>query len=258
MNKLSYVVEESVTLRQWLRHRFPHIKYGSLQQSLRKGDIRINGFKSTPQASLKPGDEIQIWDKLTLDRPVDPVKYEVQVKVIEKNPDFWVIDKPYGIATQGGTKIKVCMVDVMSSMMGRKAYIVHRLDRYTTGLMVFATNSYAARDLSESIAFGWHKVYLAKIEGVPKVLNGRMESPVDSKEAVSEFKVLETNSSSALIAVKTITGRMHQIRQHCATHLYPLEGDLKYGSKIKTKMYLRCVELGFSFRGKAFEYKICG
>jgi 23S rRNA-/tRNA-specific pseudouridylate synthase len=247
------ISKESVTLRQFIKHHFPHIRYTTLQQGIRKGGIRVNNMKLSPQAIVNPGDKVKVVDGLAESGPIKPHAGHIErVKVIDSNPDFIVVDKPFGIPTQGGTNVRLCMVDIIESMIGKKAYIVHRLDRYTTGLMVFATHSYAARDLSESIST-WRKVYHALLENNLQQHEGQIESEVDGKRAVSDFRRIKDN----LVEFTLLTGRKHQIRQHAAYELRnPVKGDVRYGSNTKTPMYLRCVKLDLTFRGKRYQYQI--
>jgi 23S rRNA pseudouridine955/2504/2580 synthase len=258
--RINYKVDmDNVTIRQWIRHKFPEITYERLQQSIRKGDIRVNGEKFPPQHILKTGDELGIWNKLTQQQEtntkVSP-KYWQNIILVDRTPDFWVLDKPYGIPTQRGGNIQISLVEIMESWMETRAFIVHRLDRCTTGLIVIATNSYAARDLGFALKErAWHKTYRATVEGIV-TKPGKIESPVDGKEAITKYKPVQTKDGLTTLELEPITGRKHQIRQHCANFLYPIVGDDRYGSTSKQKMQLRCTGLKFIFRNKPFEYKI--
>jgi 23S rRNA pseudouridine955/2504/2580 synthase len=259
--KIDYTVkDENVTLRQWVKHYFPHITYDYLQQSIRKGDVRINKQKLSPQTILNLGDVVSIWDMMVVNNDTKPEiseKHWENIPIVTKNENFWIIDKPYGVATQGGTKIRVSMVDILESWMERKPYVVHRLDRYTTGLLVVATNSYVARELSDSLQDRlWSKTYIAKIEGKINKTYGTIDDDVFGKRAITQYRLISSDESGSIVELNPITGRMHQLRQHCSKHLSPIIGDVKYGSKVKTDMYLRCTRLSFPFREKMFEYSV--
>lgn len=253
--KVKIVINETVTLRQWFRHHYPHIEYARLQQSIRVGDVQINNKKLPPQTVLTPGDICTVWDKLLLNNPA-PIPKDLCAKVISSNEHFWVFDKSYGIATQGGTGIKFSMIDIASSMMGKPAYCVHRLDRYTTGILVMACDSYSARDLSESLQQNtWKKVYLAKIAPGDYPDYGEIDEPVYNKTALTRYKVIERYSDYSLVSFVPVTGRMHQIRWHSASALKPLLGDIKFGSECRTRMFLRCVKLELIFRQEKMSFE---
>ena len=124
--KLEIKVEESVTLRQWFSRYYPHISYNRLQQAIRNGDVKVNGKRENPQKQLSVGDLILFWKKLALESPqsekakIHPLLL-ARVKVLEANDDFWVIDKPYGIASQGGTKVKISLIEILEQMMESEA-----------------------------------------------------------------------------------------------------------------------------------------
>lgn len=252
--KLQFAVNECVTLRQWMKHNYPHIQYSRLQQAVRKGDVRVNGDKMDPSGMLQIGDICEIWDKLIIDSPKTLPK-NITAPLIAKMDDFWVFDKPFGVPVQDGTKVGLCMVDIASSMMNRKAYPVHRLDRYTTGIFVIACDSYAARDLSETLQLKkWYKIYHGKIAPGKYPNSGVIRDDVYGKAAETRYKVLERNPEYSLVEFEPITGRMHQIRWHAACKLAPLLGDMKFGSEVVGKMCLRCIYLQLEFRGKIYEY----
>lgn len=133
---------------------------------------------------------------------------------------------------------------------GAKPHLVHRLDKHATGIMVVATNSYAARELSESLRnLGWHKTYITEVEGIVLQKSGRIDDPIieksrdyvklksgeviveenfKEKSAITEYQVLAYRNGRTIVELRPVTGRMHQLRQHCAKHLYPIVGDEKY------------------------------
>ena len=148
-----------------------------------------------------------------------------------------------------------------------RPHLVHRLDKHATGIMIVATNSYAARELSESLRnFGWRKKYIAEVEGIITQKQGRIDDPIFEKvreysrnrrdfeenssldrasdrdvkyklkRAITEYRVIGYRDGRTLLELRPITGRMHQLRQHCAKHLYPIVGDEKYWQKSNTDL----------------------
>ena len=236
-------VRESATLRQWTTRHYPHLSYNRVQQAIRNGDLRVNGKKEQPQKKLIPGDIITLWSQLAVRIPPEKASVHpsllAKTKILAQNDDFWVIDKPYGIPSQRGTKANISIIEVMSHLMQAnddqieeydyEPHLVHRLDKHTTGVMIIATNSYAARDLSESLQAGdWDKTYVAEVDGIVETMEGTIDEPVFGKRSITEYWVLGYRDGHTILELKPITGRMHQLRQHCAKHLYPIVGDTKY------------------------------
>jgi 23S rRNA pseudouridine955/2504/2580 synthase len=258
--KKQYTVQvPDVSLRQWIKNMFPWITYERLQQAIREGDIKVNSQKVLPQNPLNLGDNVSLWDKLTrnnIELKEIPSKYWKNIILVDKNPEFWVIDKPYGVPTQRGNNIQVSIVEIMESWMETKPYLVHRLDRQTTGLLVIGTNSFAARELGRSLkAQTWKKTYIATVEGVV-TKSGVMEADVDGKEAITKYKPMGVSEGRTKLRLEPLTGRKHQLRQHCARFLYPIVGDERYGSNSRERMQLRCVQLEFEFKGKKCRYEV--
>ena len=153
------------------------------------------------------------------------------------------------------TLIKQYLVEKYNKPGAAYLGLVHRLDRNTSGLMVFAKTSKAASRLSEQIRNNsFNKEYLAVVEGNMKVQNDYItlknnlekneklnksfiSNSKNAKEAILEYKVLANKDNKSLVKVNLITGRHHQIRVQFSNMNYPLYGDVKYGSKNKIGNY---------------------
>ncbi|WP_376696012.1 RluA family pseudouridine synthase [Wenzhouxiangella sp. EGI_FJ10305] len=229
---------------------------GSVPRSLvyrlvRTGQVRINGRRAKPMKKLKAGDEVRIppvSTKAPEDRRVPQGMIDrIRVCIIEENDDFIVLDKPAGVAVQGGSGLQWGLMDVLARM-GEGYRPVHRLDRSTSGLLVVARNHRAARELQKSFANqAVEKHYLALMQGelaqesvtvtapLKKIRDAsgqrRIIAAPDGQSAVTHFKLLERVNGYSYVEVRIETGRTHQIRAHAASIDHPLAGDERYNQR---------------------------
>ena len=173
------------------------------------------------------------------------------MKIIYKDEDIIVCMKPYGVLSQGDSKGSKSAVDILKEMTNSDVYPVHRLDKTTGGVMVFALNSNAAAKLSAQITKGdLKKEYLAVIEGKPQDEEGVLKDLLyfdksknksyvvkkkraGVKEAELQYALIESKkikeNQCSLLKIKLITGRTHQIRVQFASRGMSLCGDRRYG-----------------------------
>lgn len=167
--------------------------------------------------------------------------------VLFSDRDIIVCIKPYGVLSQLSSD-KNNMVDILCKEFG-EVYPVHRLDRTTGGVMVYARNSKAAAELSKQINDNtFQKNYIARVEGIISPENGDMEDLLyfdrkanksfvvkkernGVKKAKLSYETIETCDGLSTVKIKLHTGRTHQIRVQFASRGYPLLGDRRYGSK---------------------------
>jgi 23S rRNA pseudouridine955/2504/2580 synthase len=215
---------------------------------VRTGQVRINGRRAKPMKKLKAGDEVRIPPVDT--RPSAPVRVpqalvdETRRRIIHRDDDILVIDKPAGLALHGGSGLQFGLVDVLEQIHpGIKP--VHRLDRPTSGLVVFALNRQASVALQR--AFSGRDVdkrYLALLSGALAEDRVRVDEPLkkirdgsgqhrvivaeDGQAARTEFRLLERLPGYSYVEATIETGRTHQIRAHAAHIGHPLAGDDRY------------------------------
>ena len=169
-----------------------------------------------------------------------------EIKLLYSDKDIAVCIKPAGVLSEGDSRDG--MPYLLSKQLGRGVYTVHRLDRETEGVMVYAKNSEAAASLSAQITEGiFKKEYLAVTSGIPEEKEGRIKSLLfydraarktfcvkrkrqGVKEALLDYTVLGENEGMALARVKLYTGRTHQIRAQFSSKGLPLLGDRRYGA----------------------------
>lgn len=262
--------DDDIRLDRWMKRHYPAITYGMLEKALRKGDVRVNGKKVKASEHVKTGQVIKIYDPLTRDRGSEvgdqgkerkpapglrSLKPEdvqlMQESVLFKNDDVIVINKPAGLAVQGGTGITRSVDGMLDALRfdGERPKLVHRLDKDTSGVLVLARNAKTAtRLMKEFSGKTAEKTYWALTKGVPDSDEGKIDMPLskqeegdhekvavdedEGKRAVTYFKVIERLArTTAWVELMPITGRTHQLRVHMAEIGNPILGDGKYGGK---------------------------
>lgn len=245
-------------LDRFVRQQFKGVTQGWIEKALRRGEIRLDGKKVAANARLAEGQALTLPPLPSLDEPrpkvIVPPTHKlvkaIRAAVITQNKEWIAINKPTGIASQGGSKV-TWSVDTLSAVLveGGDALpkLVHRLDKDTSGLMLLAKTVMSARKLSDAFkSRDMRKCYLAITVGVPKNPAGRfvqrlMKLPtphggemvqVDPKgqSAVTDYRVVDVlGKRYALVALWPRTGRTHQLRVHLAHNETPIVGDHKYG-----------------------------
>ena len=173
------------------------------------------------------------------------------IPIIYENDEILIINKPVGLSVQGGEGVSSSVDTVLPTQLGYKVFLVHRLDKETSGLMVVAKTSKAAGKWTNLInQHNVQKEYVALCGGVPKKKSGVFTDSVVQKgreqNAFTEYKLLQSftikennssdsenqgleNKSFSLFSLKLGTGRMHQIRIHLSKAGFPIFADDKYG-----------------------------
>ncbi|USO00793.1 MAG: RluA family pseudouridine synthase [Alphaproteobacteria bacterium] len=261
--KKTYVVTScDKKIKDWLRDNSFNLDYNQLQSYLRRKDITVNKNKIDSHAIVKKGDVVQIWDKI----PQLPYTFSAHVPTwngndcIFKNDDLFVINKPYGLSTQGD-KHDSAFLRVQNLFVKQKirVHTIHRLDKVTTGTLIFALKRDMAKQLCESIST-WRKKYIAIL---PKtsLLEGIRESFESDKQLVTKYKIIGHYDQFSLATFELVTGRKHQIRKHCAQLGFPIVGDTLYGSNYNVQTCLHCYaiyipHLTFTFRSNLPDHMV--
>lgn len=248
-------------LDRWFKRHFPELGHGRLEKLLRTGQVRVDGARVKAGHRVAPGQRIRIPPigpapagakrrPPPASAPVsDADAWALRKSVLYKDDDVLVINKPAGLAVQGGTGTRRHldgMLDALKLGARERPRLVHRLDRDTSGVLVLArTVDAAARLGREFQGRNVRKLYWALVVGRPPRDEGRIEMALakrpakggervtehdDGKPAVTDYKVIEAlGPRAAWLALMPLTGRTHQLRAHCAAIGTPIVGDGKFG-----------------------------
>ncbi len=268
--------DDGIRLDRWFKRHLPDTSFTTVAKWARTGQLRIDG------ARAKPGDHVVAGQSIRVP-PAEPVRVDAPVKrerpplsddeiafaremVIHRDAQVIVLNKPPGLATQGGTKTIEHvdgLLDALQDDLEGRPKLVHRLDKDTSGALVIARTARAAGFLSKSFSSRTaRKTYWALVVGVPSIEDGTIELPigkqpgsggekmhVDEKEgspARTRYRVIEmAGTTTAWVELIPYTGRTHQLRVHLAAIGHPIVGDGKYGGQaafltgnISRKMHL--------------------
>ncbi len=246
--------DAGMRLDRWLRQRFPDVPLGALSKVVRTGQVRVDGARAKMETRLEAGQTVRLPPIAAAGATAAPAATgdaaALDAMVIHRDDALVVLNKPYGLAVQGGSGLSRHvdgMLEAWRDRKGRKPRLVHRLDRETTGVLVVALTRAAAADLAESFkGRDAHKDYLALTRGHPSPPEGRIstliardtvdgermrvvrEKTKEAQKAVSDYETLDRSGQFALLGLHPITGRTHQLRVHCAHMGTPIVGDPKY------------------------------
>ena len=253
--------DSDIRLDRWFKRHYPGLQHSLLEKNLRKGLIRLDGKKAKTSDRVQTG-QVIVCPPMQVDETVK-AKRQASAKdlasvkdwVLYKDANLIVINKPSGLAVQGGTKITRNLDDMLEGLRfeaKERPKLIHRLDRDTSGVLVLARNAKIANLLAKGFAGkSIEKTYLALVNGCPMPMSGFVDLPLnkivgaaayeqvevdeeDGKYAKTEYRVIDFLARKfALMELKPLTGRMHQLRVHMAAIDCPIVGDHKYGGGMK-------------------------
>ncbi len=273
--------DDGIRLDRWFKRHLPDASFNLVSRWARTGQLRVDGKRATPGDRIETGQQIRV-------PPADPVATKVPVNVprpkkvrpelsaadtkyaqdmvIYQDDAAIVLNKPPGLATQGGTKTNEHVdgyLDALWFDADGRPKLVHRLDKDTSGALLVARSAKAAGHFAKAFSSRTaRKVYWALVIGVPAIEDGMIELPiskqpgtggekmhVDNKEgspARTRYRVIEIAGATACwVELQPFTGRTHQLRVHMAAIGHPIVGDGKYGGRdafltgtISRKMHL--------------------
>ncbi len=254
--------DDGIRLDRWFKRNLPDTSYNQVSRWTRTGQLRLDGKRAGPGDRVAAGQVIRVppAEPQAQTRPATPQRRAltpdemafVQEMVIYRDPAAIVVNKPPGLATQGGTKTNVHLDGLLDGLMEEadaRPKLVHRLDKDTSGVLLIARTPRAAAFFSKSFSGRTaRKVYWALVVGVPDIKDGFIDLPIGKqfgtggeKMCVDEenglpsktrYRLVErAGNRAAWVELQPLTGRTHQLRVHMAAIGHPIVGDGKSGGQ---------------------------
>lgn len=224
---------------------FPMLGYGKIMKLLRNKDVSVNGQRVSDDKKVSAGDEIMFY--------ISEKELYREIEIVYEDENIAVVNKPSGMETV--TQDEFCLMRLLIRQLRHELFAVHRLDRNTTGLVIFAKNETSKDELDRAFKQKTlHKYYLALVCGTPKKDEDKMvaylkkyekdshvvvrSDPAPGYEKIlTDYRVLEKRGDISLVEIELHTGKTHQIRAHFAFMGNPVLGCEKYGNSELNKTY---------------------
>ena len=252
--------DDGIRLDRWFKRHMPDVSFNLVSRWARTGQLRLAGKRAVPGDRIEAGQEIRIPPLEAL--PARPARQKprrealsadeqqfVRDMVIYEDRNAFVLNKPPGLATQGGTKTTQHLdrlLDGLADEAGRPK-LVHRLDKDTSGALLVARSARSAGHFAKSFSGRTaRKVYWALVVGMPDTTEGLIDAPLAKQPGTGGEKmhvdrenglpaktrwrlVDRAGNRAAWVELQPLTGRTHQLRAHMAAIGHPIVGDAKYG-----------------------------
>lgn len=271
--------DDGIRLDRWFKRHMADVPFTLVSRWARTGQLRVDGKRATPGDRIEAGQSIRVppaepvAERVKRERPrltEEQIDYAESL-VIHRDPAALVVNKPPGLATQGGSKTTEHLDGLADGLMfdlDQRPKLVHRLDKDTSGVILLARTARAASFFSKSFSGRTaKKVYWALVVGVPSIEQGLIDLPLakqpgtggekmhvdeeNGQSARTRYRMIErAGNRAAWLELQPLTGRTHQLRAHLAAIGFPIVGDGKYGGKeafltggVSRKMHLHARRL---------------
>ncbi len=289
--------DNGIRLDKWFKRYYPAVSFTVVAKLARTGQVRLNGGRVKVSDKLATSDELRFPDlarhihedtshitdtpRISEQRLARMAK-DLESAIIYMDDDIIVLNKPVGLASQGGTKVHISVDEIAQYWRFGAEWaprLVHRLDKETSGVMLLARSPQIAATIASAFHDRKvHKSYIAMLAGVPKAKEGVIRAPIGkekregvervqpnaekSKYAVTEYRVLDyVLNQVTLMEFTPLTGRTHQIRVHSQLLGCPILGDDKYGRRISEltginqhKLHLHAYRIELQLNGRDLKF----
>lgn len=273
--------DDGIRLDRWFKRHLPQIGFATISRWARTGQIRIDGGRADPAQRLATGQQIRVppggaapQRAATNRRELTDEELDAaEAMVIHRDRAAIVLNKPPGLATQGGTGTRSHVDGLLDAFIpvdgGPRPRLVHRLDKDTSGVLLVAATPGSAAFFSKRFSGrSAKKIYWALVTGVPEVADGLIELPLakqpgtggekmmvdesgEGQPARTRYRIVDRAGNRATwVELQPLTGRTHQLRVHMAAIGHPIVGDGKYGGQaafltgsVSRKMHLHARRL---------------
>ena len=274
--------DDGIRLDRWFKRNLPQVGFATISRWARTGQVRVDGSRAKPEDRLSAGQVLRVppggRDPRRGPKPRKPLspadRQAAQDMVLYESATAIVLNKPPGLATQGGTGTTRHVDRLLDAFVAEededtpRPRLVHRLDKDTSGVLLVARTPGSAAVYSRRFSGrSARKVYWALVVGVPDVREGTIDAGLakqpgtggekmhvddeDGQPAKTRYRVVDSaGKAAAWLELEPLTGRTHQLRVHCAAMGHPIVGDGKYGGKdafltgsVSRKMHLHARRL---------------
>lgn len=288
--------DDGIRVDRWFKRHLPQITHGVLQKAVRKKDVRLDGARTDTNVRLSAGQVLRFPEEWrSAPKPVAKTQTanitanqiaDLEAAIIHEDAQILVLNKPVGLAVQGGTGQSKSVDDILRARAAKRKEeaprLVHRLDRDTSGVLVLGKTANAAAELASSFAKKKaRKLYWALVRGTPRPEEGKIDLALlksvgedgggrekvraheDGKEAVTIYRVVErAGTKLSWVEMEPVTGRTHQLRVHMTAIGHPILGDGKYGGAdaflesegLAKQLHLHAAAIQLPFKGRELEF----
>ncbi len=248
---------ENIRLDKWFKKKVKPLPQSLIERTLRKGKILVNGKKVKSSYKIQINDEIKIYADIDNDDKIIKKKFSylpskkdyelIKNNILFENEHYFVLNKPYNLAVQSGTKTGKNIFDILKNFSETEyptPHLVHRLDAETTGILIISKTHKSAKFFSEAFKNQTiTKSYLALVDGVLENKSGTLKNELsyveNNKEkvhlSITNYRVISETKDLSLLLLNPETGRKHQLRRQLSFIKHPILGEKKYTNKSLNK-----------------------
>ena len=257
---------EGRRIDNYLLSIYKSVPKSKIYKIIRKGEVRVNSSRIKAHYKLCINDLIRIPPNLDTSETINKIIEKKDIKnhisdILYEDANYLILNKNKGISVHGGTKHFVGLIDIVRKKFGENIDLCHRLDKDTTGCIVFAKNKKSVKHFNETLKNqNITKTYNAILVGNLKK-NIKIDTPIYKedplkiKNSLSKFKIIKNMKNCTFVEVQIYSGRTHQIRLHASSINHPVLFDDKYGDHIFNKSLTNTTTKNIALHSKSIIFK---